>query len=67
MINYVHGTRHVGLQVYAKVIRHKIISSNIQEMNDNSDVKSLCGKLTTSGKRIDDKKKYQMILSHLGD
>lgn len=57
MVNFVHGTRHVGLQIYSKIARYQCIWPMVQQLNNESNIKKFCAKLLTTGKRINVAKK----------
>lgn len=61
MLNFVHGTRYVGLQIYSKVANNIIIANKIHKLPEDSRVKKFCQDLRTIGKRV---KSVQQIAEH---
>lgn len=66
MVNYVHATRYVGLQIHTEVKRHQIMYNKLQQLKGNTETKHFCDRLVRSGKRICSTRKIGINLFVLG-
>lgn len=62
MLNCVHGTRYVGLQIFNKVASEIIIANKLHRLPEESHIKTYCQELRISSKRV---KSAQRISEHI--